>query len=206
MNPYTLKVWVEIGSMVIGILAAIGFFKWFWPAIRRWCQPAVNVFSAIGKMPDMHQQLGAIAREVMPNGGSSLRDAVARVETKVDRVESRQLILEATARARSNSDPNLAMFECDTEGKNIEVSDTYCRWLNLSREDLLGWGFMSYVHPADRESVREEWQACLEERRVYSKRHKMMTSEGTVMEVDVSARPIPEVGPVQRWIGVIRKV
>lgn len=210
MSLPTIRQYLELIYTVAGILGVLGFWKFLWPTIARWwqrfTQPIRDLTAACQAMPQVQMQLGVIAREVLPNGGSSLRDVVTRTEVKVDRVEQRQLILEATTRARANNDPNLAMFECDTEGKNIEVSDTYCRWLNLSRDELLGWGFMSYVHPDDREKVREEWEACIADRRVYSMRHRLLTSGGEVLSVDVSCRPIPETGPVQRWIGVIRQV
>lgn len=210
MSLPTIRQYLEIISVVVGILGVLGFWKFLWPAIARWwrsfTQPIRDLTAACQAMPQVQMQLGVIAREVLPNGGSSLRDVVTRTEVKVDRVEQRQLLHEATTRARTDSDPRVAMFECGPDGQNIEVSDTYCRWLNLSRDELLGWGFLSYIHPADRDEVRDEWHACIEERRVYSKRHRLITSAGTTLTVDTTARPIPETGPVQRWIGVIRQV
>jgi len=201
MNPYVLKQWLEVASLIVAIAAALGIWRWLWPAFSRARVSCKNIVQGIVELPKLNVQLGVIAREVLPNGGSSLRDVVTRTETGVQEIRARQALLEATARARADSDPTLGMFECSEDGQNIFVSDTYCRWLNVSPEDLLGWGFLSYVANVDRDHVRKEWQACVVEHRVYSRRHGLIASDGTVFQVDTTARPIPG-----RWIGVIRKV
>lgn len=109
-------------------------------------------------------------------------------------------------RARSDTDIATAQFETDAEGANTYVNLTFARWLGVGKNELMGWGWVNFVHPDDRIRVRAEWDLCREEHRKYSIRFRMLDSGGEVITVDVLAIPVPESPPAKQWLGVIRRV
>jgi PAS domain S-box-containing protein len=165
-----------------------------------------HMLASSQNVESMQKTLSLIAKEVMPNGGTSLRDSVSRSERKLDDLMSEVLLLSETRRVDNDTDPNRALFDCDETGMNVWVNKTYCRWLQRTEEELLGWGFLTFVAPYDRERVRDEWEACREERRQYVIVHDMIRADGAVLRVEVTATPIPNEGVPKRWIGTIRKM
>lgn len=115
-------------------------------------------------------------------------------------------LLALHVRARSDIDIETAQFESAADGSNTYVNLTYARWLGVGKAELLGWGWINFVHPDDRIRVRKEWDACRAEHRKYNIRFRMLDAGGEPFEVDVLATPIPDAPPAKSWIGVIRRV
>lgn len=132
--------------------------------------------------------------------------AVPKLEAAVGTVERAVHLMTMHIRAQGDTDIERGQFETDESGANTYVNLTYARWLGVGKVELLGWGWVTFVHPDDRIAVRGEWDACRAEHRVFNKRFRMLDSGGDAFTVDVLATPIPESPPAKRWLGVIRKV
>lgn len=166
----------------------------------------VEIFETFARMPKIEAQVSETLREVKPNGGESLRDAVVRIERTQRDMSDRMAIKDEEGRALSDSDPRVARFTCSPEGLNTFVSETYCRWLNVSHSDLLGWGFLSFIHPDDRDDVREDWSEARREGRMFQRTYRMVPTAGDEFTVGVVIRPVQLRGAVQHWIGILRRV
>lgn len=105
--------------------------------------------------------------------------------------------------ARWNTAPE-AMFECDRDGRNVEVNRAYARMLGATDDELRGYGFINFIHPDDRATVRAEWEACRREHRTYEVRHRMVTSAGKVLQVVTTCCPVPDAPPPRAWMGTVR--
>lgn len=115
-------------------------------------------------------------------------------------------LLTLHVRARSDIDIETAQFESNADGANTYVNLTYARWLGVGKVELMGWGWINYVHPEDRIRVRREWDSCRAEHRKYNVRFRFLDAGGEEFTVDALATPIPDAPPAKSWLGVIRRV
>lgn len=212
MDWTEIKYYAGIITVVCGAIAAvIGAWKlWLGPLLKDKVTPYLEGLLALAMLPHaledvskiggMQTQLNNILREVRPNGGSSLRDAVNGIASQV-------AILSGTMRARVDNDPDTGFFESSNEGFNIWVSKTYCRWLECTESELLGMGFLTFVVEDEREEVREEWKAARQEVRTYHQKVQMRSNSGRRIFVEVFAKPVPsDVAVPLRWVGTLHRL
>ena len=100
------------------------------------------------RLPELEQDIDFIAKELRPNGGSTIRDVVTEMAARTK------------ANFRMKAFP---AFYCDETGANLEVSDVYLRMLGLSRmSDLERANWMQYVDPAHAEDYFEAFKRASE--------------------------------------------
>ena len=73
----TSNFWVQF-------LASLGFLGGFFWAIVRW----IHNLLAKSVSDRLAEEIGEIKKQTVPNGGGSLRDAIDRIEKKLDVLES----------------------------------------------------------------------------------------------------------------------
>jgi len=85
----SLKFGYDYGPLIAGIaiiIALITFVVKAWPTINQ----IVEIVNTISELPDtiekLHLEIKEIRKEVLPNGGTSLRDAVNRTEDQLKKV------------------------------------------------------------------------------------------------------------------------
>ncbi len=71
------------------------------------------------------------------NGGSSLADALKRIEQRQIASESRQEAL--------LNDSKLGFFYCSLDGKNTWVNKTYARFLDCGTNELIGFAWRKFI-------------------------------------------------------------
>ena len=138
----------------------------------------------------------------------NLQEANSKLESTQQRMVSisatlTDLHLEIKARGDLNID--VAEFTCASEGNVTYVNQTLARWLGVGKQELLGWGWVNYVHVDDRDRVRREWMACVKEHRTLSIHYRLVEADGDITNVHAVATPIPDAPPARQWVGVIRK-
>lgn len=197
--------WTQI---VIFLLAAVGtaLSVRYRAKIAAWRVLWRDVLDGLRQIPDMKADLKGIRFYVAPNGGGSLMDAVARTELSVCELKEQVELVVQTMWVEHDSDDAIGRFHCNEAGENTYVNQVYARWLGVGKNELLGWGFLNFIHPDDVDRVRKYWDLCRAERRQYRIRHKLKAADDDVIDVEVMATPIPEQGAAKRWIGSIRKV
>lgn len=219
-----LTQWLEF-LLLLGTLVPL----YFSPKLFRWlmstAKNAYYTLKAVRELPEAMVTLNRIAAldkavatvlgQVMPNGGSSLRDAVNKTAQGQDQVLTelrdvkRTLALQnGVLRAYIDSDGDSAAFETDGLGRNTWVNKTYTRWVNQSRETLMGYGWTNSIAPSDRERVREEWELAISERREFAMRYRMRDAAGHTFLVDCKAVPVAVEDPdfPDRWVGHLVRV
>ena len=214
MDLYSAEHWAGLAvSVMTAIGLAYAFWRWARPILKRGWDNVMAVLVALLTLPEMQVAQSTILRQVTLNGGSSLPDSLNRLEKGMDTVRqdvahltTRIAVTEATSRAKADGDMTVASFECFPDGSNAFVGDTYARWLDCDTEDLIGWGYMSYVHPDDRATVRDEIEHCITEVRKFGLRYRLGSATVPYFTVETSARPIIVDGHAVRWIGASRKV
>ena len=180
MDAELIFTWAKgIGAVAAASAAVLAFGGWVRGRVRKLMGPLKEAMAALKQIPELVKA--------------------------VDEINHKLMMAEAENRALADSDPHIARFACEADGGNSYVNATYARWLNLGRDELMGWQWLSYVPADQRERLRREFMEARTERRVYRMRHHMVTSEGELIEVDTTITPVPEDGPVHRWIGVMRR-
>jgi PAS domain S-box-containing protein len=133
------------------------------------------------------------------NGGSSLFDAIHRIEKQmaINQTAQRLVLIEDTA----------IMFWTDAEGRNVRVSKAYAEIVGRSPDEMLGEGWKSQVAAHCRKTVAEEWSYAVKERREFYMRFEMENrSTHKIITVDVAALPAKVNGEVVGYVGRITVV
>ena len=95
-----------------------------------------------------------------------------------------------------NDDSPLGIVRTDADGQCDYVNQAFERISGLRSEQARGDGWLSAVHPEDRERVVREWHAALSENRPYESVHRLLRSGGTTAWASVKAAPIRNRGGV----------
>ena len=134
-------------------------------------------------IPQMREQLSVISKEIRPNGGSSIRDVV-------DRIEARQIIRDQTNEAQMSA-IGLAYWRSDAEGRCTYASPSLCRMLGTNEAGIKGNNWASLIHPDDRAAVSDEWQRSGEENRVFNMTYRFVREDnGETITVRGHATPL----------------
>lgn len=78
----------EYGIIAGVTIAVIAFFvavSKIWPAISKFVHTVDIIISLPDHLEEIHQKLGRVEHEVMTNSGSSLKDAVKRIEDRLSK-------------------------------------------------------------------------------------------------------------------------
>jgi PAS domain S-box-containing protein len=175
-----LMLWQAIPSVAQAIIKVAG---------------AVAVLAALAKWMKDHITPVLAGLKAMP----ALRDELAKINHTL-------LVAEAKQRALADSDPNVATFECRADGSIDHVNATFARWLEVSKTDLVGWRWLSYVPEEDRDRVRTEFERARNERRIARISFVFKTVSGRFVFVEASVTPVPDDGPVHQWVGAMRRI
>ena len=198
---------LDMTQLLIFALTTVGgaLIVWYRKKLAGWRKFWRGVFEGLNGIPELQADLKGIRYYVAPNGGGSLMDSAKRTEAAVLSLGGQMEMVVQTMWAENDADDDIGRFHTDAEGGNTYVNQLYARWLGVGKADLMGWNYLNYMHPEDSERVRKHWDRCIGEHRQYRLTHRMVDTDGVAFEVRVVATPIPEKGPIQKWIGSIRR-
>lgn len=171
--------WIDAVVTIVTGLSLIGgsiysVFKWIIPGLE-----------AIRKS---FHQINIIASEFNTNGGSSLRDAINRLETNVSHVRTDALKMEARQWAiiATLRDP---IFESDEDGQCVRANPSYLQLVERSIDQVVGNGWENILHVEDRARVWEEWRAAVSRHRTFESSYRIKTQSGVIYNVNCVAVP-----------------
>ncbi len=138
-----------------------------------------------------------VAKEVYPNGGSSLRD-------RIDSIDSRLTFMEARDNVMLDDNPT-ALFISDVEGQNSYVNRTYCRLLNCGKDDLERQNWKNFIAEEKLEAYEELWKPAFQYNRPISADVLFKTTDGLTKCCHVQITPLnkPE-DKLRRFMGRIQ--
>ncbi|MGH3236918.1 MAG: SpoIIE family protein phosphatase, partial [Streptosporangiaceae bacterium] len=70
-----------------------------------------------------------------------------------------------------------------------------------SVEEYIGSGWLTSIHPEDRERVERDWRQCVRTGRIFDDRYRIRTKAGSYRHYDVRAVPIERDGKIAEWVG-----
>ena len=162
----------KILGTIVGILGS-GTALWKWPI-----SPVMRWFKNTNKL------WNDIAFEFKPNGGSSMKDAITRIET-------RQLIKDQRDRALDN-DTLYGIWEADETGRYTHVNRTYNRISGTLTEDLLNYGWINTIYPPDRLAITQEWELAREQHREFYGEYRIELPDGKIINVINIGHPLKD--------------
>lgn len=207
---HTIATWAkDFGLLLTAMGAALGFTtKWWLPYWRGWRETR----QARAAMPRMLLELSQaftahrafVDHELRPNNSSSIRDAIDRIERMGCETGTRVNMVVGMIRHQADANRTEATFESDSEGLCLWVNATYLRWTGSHQELVIGWGWINTIAHNDRERLRDEWEAAIDERRAFSSTYRMLDANGAPFTVECKANPIRDAhGDVVKWMGNI---
>jgi PAS domain S-box-containing protein len=193
-----LEFYLNKAAWIIGTIVAIATglaFIWrklVYPFVfKKVLLPLRQHISNIADLANMAEELkimlpklGLVVKAVLPNNGSSMPDALNRLEIAVTALQAQNDASFALSEAMLWNHPK-SMFQCDDHGSNTFVNNAYARLLGVNVEDLIGLGWRSYVHPDDLLKYDSIWKQAFAEKRACWFHIRMITSEKETLNTSV---------------------
>jgi len=155
--------WAAIGTFIGALIAIFTFYKQVGiPMYNATLRPMVQFFQAVGNAPkridNIDIKLDRILGELVTNTGSSIKDQLNHLSSKVSLGEAQRLLM-------LNSNEN-GISTTDAEGNYTWINDTLMHKVGAeSSNEMLGDNWINTIHPADRKFVIEEWENAVKGKR-----------------------------------------
>jgi len=196
---------VEVVKGILGSGLLILVFKWVKKMILQRRQrltadreERAQFRSVVQMMPSIMSTLDDIKKEVMPNGGSSLRDSIDRIES----LQSKHDLINAAQLSASD----LAYWESDSKGRFVVVSQAFCRLLTVSESEITGSNWATMLHKEDKANVLREWADCIKFERSFSMEFRFVRPNKSVVKVEAKAYPLINKGQMIGLWGRVTEV
>jgi len=155
--------WVDGVLWVFGALAAIGGITGIWKIATSMSEfkSTIDTFKKESVKTDeelkdtLNKLSNKIHTELSYNGGSSIKDAVARIDT--------QLLSIGVHLKVSTEFDKRGIFFCDYNGNNINVNQTYANVLGCTKEELEGRGWENFI--LDLQLYESSWNKAISHKR-----------------------------------------
>lgn len=106
------------------------------------------------EIKELYRKINLISEEFRPNGGSTLRDAINRIEDKIT-------LQEQKTSAIIKSFP-IGTWISDEKGKCIDVNKNLCQIMGRTESEIKGDNWSNWVHQDEKEEVFDEWTRCIQ--------------------------------------------
>lgn len=140
-----------------------------------------------------------IKKELSTNGGSSLKDAINRIELKLALQDGKHKVTLSLL--------DVPIWESDENGNCLWVNRAYRRITGYDIDSVKDMGWVSIIASCDRERVSEEWESSVKDHRHFSLTYNILTPVGKVLSVDGEGYPIylndSSKNTVKGYIGVL---
>jgi PAS domain-containing protein len=109
-----------------------------------------GIKTSITKVLGVANKINYISEQLASNGGTSLRDAI-------NRIESRQVQTEQRERAFLRTHPNI-ICELDSSLELVWANKTFLDTLDVDSDTVVGYGWHNVICENDRERVMEQFE------------------------------------------------
>ena len=141
--------WEELLTLIFSILGGLGTFAMF-----VWKKLIVPAQKFIEDHDDVKESIETIKNEVVTNGGSSIKDAIGRIE-------ARQQVLDQRSKASLHYHDE-ALFETDEHGNLIWSNSKFKDFSENSFKYGAGYDWITIIDEPNREDFLKEFASCLE--------------------------------------------
>jgi len=141
-------------------------------------------------------QIARLSQELAPNGGTSLRDAVHRIECNMATIHAKMRMMFRHSQVDA--------FEANAYGEWLCVIGSLPERVGITAEQLLGFGWVNALHPEDQDRVFADWMKAIEQERDWICQFATRNREtGVTIEHRVHAQRVLRHGELVGYLGVI---
>lgn len=162
---------------------------------RRAAELAI-IAKAEARQTNLEKKQDEILAELRPNGSSSMRDAV-------DRIEDWMLDFDAFRGAHLNTERE-AMFRTDANGSLFWINRAHQRLLGYSLPEMEGNGWINCVHPDNRSEIVKQWEHTVGDKMELNEDIKFLHANGYPLWAHANVyRALDIRGRLRGYLGVI---
>jgi len=172
------------------------------PAVWRYARMVYQIAKAIERLNALPDRFDALLKEVKPNGGSSLRDAIDRTARKIDELGDSIVRIDVRHQTRWKMAAGVAGWESDSNGRCTAANSELCELLKMGEGEILGSNWKNFIHPDDANRVFSEWARVVSEGADFNLTARYIASDGATVPVRLKAHSMASNGRVLGWIGV----
>lgn len=110
---------------------------------------------------EMRHSIETIKAEVTPNGGSSIKDVIIKLNQTCNRVENRQKIIDQRSKAALHYQKE-CLFETDNKGNMLWANEAFYQETVDMGDISDGLDWVSIVDEDYREDFLKEFESCLQ--------------------------------------------
>jgi PAS domain S-box-containing protein len=139
------------------------------------------------------------------------RDLEQRVEERTQELESRAQALQMLNQQLASKNQELdaiihtapdIIFSRNADGARDYLSDRFYEYTGAPLGSAVGWGWMEYIHPDDKEQATTQWNRCVQNGANYEVEYRLRSSDGSYRWFRARAVPIrDDNGECFRWYG-----
>lgn len=181
--------WESVGAIVaatVGLVTVMYRAPKAYAQLRKWCGRVFGTAELKDDLACVAGKLDYVVSELLPNGGSSIRDSL-------NRIESRQVLQDQRQRAIL-SDMSVGVFETDEFGQCIWVNRKYLRMTGRTLAEVSGSGWANILADEDRVRVVAGWTAAINEQREFEMEYRIVSPDGKKTKVRVQSYKMHDAG------------
>lgn len=146
---------IGAGGLCTTILAIYGVWtKIIKPWFKESRDKRLKMANAISHIEVISNKLAEISKELVPNGGSSIKDQVKQIAQDV-----KIIMVERDSTFYLSKEP---LFKTDNEGYCVSANHTICAIFGVSQEEFQGLGWMNSILEQDKDRVIHEWENVID--------------------------------------------
>lgn len=156
-------------------------------------------------VPEIQESLKKIQKELIPNGGGSLRDAINRIDAKVSFLAKNVSSLQVSSDVMSDT-LNLCRWASDEDGKVNFMNAPLRQLIGVADDNsFYGDGWTNDVLKEDRNAAYAEWMRCVKSKIDYNDSYRIKNRRtGEVIKVTSHAKISKLQGSaIEGWHGII---
>ncbi|MFB2836059.1 PAS domain S-box protein [Floridanema evergladense] len=141
-----------------------------------WCRATCSVF----KHPDYGDVLVTVHQDI-----------TTAKHLQQEREQAEEALRQSEARFRSLSQYSpIGVFMTDIHGQCIYTNRHYQAICGCTFEELLGEGYIQFIHPEDRKKVLAQWSQAISQQQEFSGEFRYINKQGTIRFVRVQSASI----------------
>lgn len=123
----------------------------------------------------VHDKTDRIEAELSFNGGGSIKDAIFRIETRLDELTETQKI--------SLNLQNVSYWISNEKGECTYASPALCKLIGRTEDEIKGNNWAAWLVKEDKERIYDSWMFSVEEKSPFDEIYSFQKDDGTIVKV-----------------------
>lgn len=188
---------IKGGAAIGAALTVWKLGKGIWSVCKAYYQLPESLKVIQEQVQKNGEQIAKIESEMRTNGGSSIRDALNRIEEELF-LRKQKIFLGLDAAG------DVGIFETDSHGECTWISAGYTKMTGKNLEECSGQNWVYVIYEDDRSKVVEQWKTAVSDKRIFEETYRLQ-KDGIPFLVKCRAFPIfKKDHSVAGYLGVLK--